>query len=81
MITREENDDCGCSDGLSKRKSLKYLALHHDVDMKSLLRELLKGTKVEKEHTDSAKIAMKIAYDHLEEDPKYYTKLHKMENK
>ena len=37
--------------------------------------ELKKGIKVEKEHTDNPKIAMKIALDHLAEDPKYYTKL------
>ena len=33
------------------------------------------GIEVEKEHTDNPKIALKIALDHLKEDPKYYTKL------
>ena len=37
--------------------------------------ELKKGIEVEKEHTDDPKIAIKIALDHLDEDPKYYTKL------
>jgi len=37
--------------------------------------ELKKGIEVEKEHTDDLRIAMKIALDHLAEDPKYYTKL------
>ena len=37
--------------------------------------ELRKGIKVEKEHTNDPRIAMKIALDHLAEDPKYYTKL------
>ena len=37
--------------------------------------ELKKGIEVEKEHTDNPKVAMKIALDHLDEDPKYYTKL------
>ena len=37
--------------------------------------ELKKGIEVEKEHTDDPKVAMKIALDHLDEDPKYYTKL------
>jgi hypothetical protein len=37
--------------------------------------ELKKGIEVEKEHTDDHRIAMKIALDHLDEDPKYYTKL------
>ncbi len=38
-------------------------------------KELKKGIEVEKEHTDNPKIALKIALDHLDEDPKYYTKL------
>lgn len=37
--------------------------------------ELKKGIEVEKEHTDDPRIAMKIALDHLDEDPQYYTKL------
>ncbi len=37
--------------------------------------ELKKGIEVEKEHTDDPKIALKIALDHLDEDPEYYTKL------
>jgi hypothetical protein len=46
-----------------------------------LKKELRKGAAVEKEHTDSIKIAKKIAKDHLWEDPHYYTKLAKMETK
>lgn len=42
--------------------------------------QLNKGIKVEMEHTDDKKIAKKIAMDHLYEDPKYYTKLKKMES-
>jgi hypothetical protein len=37
--------------------------------------ELRKGIEVEKEHTNNPKIALKIALDHLDEDPQYYTKL------
>ena len=40
---------------------------------------LSKGTKVETEHTSDRQIAEEIAMDHLEEDPKYYEKLEKME--
>lgn len=40
---------------------------------------LASGTGVEKEHTKDSKIAEKIAKDHLEEDPNYYTKLKEME--
>lgn len=35
------------------------------------------GIKVEMEHTKDPKIAEKIATDHLNEDPHYYTKLTK----
>jgi hypothetical protein len=42
--------------------------------------ELKMGMEVEKEHTDDPKITKIIALQHLAEDPKYYTKLKKMEN-
>lgn len=45
---------------------------------KSALRE---GTKVEMEHTDSKKVAQRIAMDHLVEDPNYYVKLRAIEGK
>ena len=38
------------------------------------------GTKVEMEHTDDPAKAQQIAMDHLTEDPKYYTKLNRMES-
>lgn len=46
-----------------------------------LEKQLNKGVKIEKEHTNSVKIAKQIAKDHLLEDPKYYIKLTKMETK
>jgi len=48
-----------------------------DVDPK----ELAMGIKVEMEHTKNKEMAKKIALDHLYEDPKYYTKLKKIETK
>lgn len=39
--------------------------------------ELIKGIKVEMEHTDNMLIAKEIAMDHLMEDPFYYKKLQK----
>jgi len=39
--------------------------------------QLRMGVKIEKEHTNSAKIAKQIAKAHLNENPKYYTKLKK----
>ena len=41
------------------------------------LEELKKGLNVETEHTKDKKTALKIAIDHLWENPKYYTKLAK----
>jgi hypothetical protein len=38
------------------------------------------GTQHELEHTSSRTVAKKIAMDHLNEHPKYYTYLNKMEN-
>ena len=48
-------------------------------DFKVLMDQIRKGKKIEQEHDVSEVEAVKIALDHLEEDPKYYTKLKKME--
>lgn len=42
-------------------------------------KKLEAGKKVEREHTSNKEIAEEIAMDHLTEDPKYYTKLKKIE--
>ncbi len=42
-------------------------------------KELGKGERVEREHTDDEEIAKEIAKDHLSEDKNYYDKLQKME--
>jgi len=44
-----------------------------------LEQQLRMGIGIEKEHTDNPEEAGKIAIDHLQEDPNYYTKLKKME--
>jgi hypothetical protein len=41
--------------------------------------QLIKGIRVEMEHTDKPQIARKIALDHLDENPFYYEYLDKME--
>lgn len=41
--------------------------------------QLKMGTEVEMEHTDNVEVAKKIAKDHLDEMPDYYTKLKRME--
>jgi hypothetical protein len=44
---------------------------------KEKLKQIKKGIEVEMEHTDDPKLALKIAMDHIKEDPKYYDKLDK----
>lgn len=63
--------------GLAKGKTLKQLAKKHKTKVDSLKKELVKGIKVEREHTKKKTVAKKIAMDHLAENPKYYTKLSK----
>ncbi len=65
--------------GLSSGKSLTDIAKKHKIDIESLKTQLSKGIKVEMEHTDNKQTAKEIAMDHLYEDPKYYTKLKKIE--
>jgi hypothetical protein len=71
---------------LAGGKTLEDIAKKHDPkgyysiedSIQSLKKELVKGIKVEMEHTSDKKEAAKIAMDHLYEDPKYYTKLAKI---
>ena len=58
--------------GLAADQTLKSLqAKYPSLDMRAAI---LKGAKVEMEHTTDPKIAVEIAMDHLMEDPKYYNK-------
>ena len=43
--------------------------------------QIKKGTKIEMEHTNSKKVARRIALDHLKEHPRYYDYLEEAENK
>lgn len=67
--------------GLADKMSLGDIAQKHKVDIKDLTKQFLQGVKIEMEHTDSKNKASEIAMDHLSEDPKYYTKLKKVEAK
>lgn len=66
--------------GLADKLNIKEIAKHHDVKLSDLMPEYKKGIQIEMEHTDSESIAREIARDHLYEDPKYYTKLAKIES-
>lgn len=58
-------------------KSLEALAKKHDVTVDALKKQLEIGIKVEHEHTEDDDKARRIALDHLDEKPDYYTKLKK----
>lgn len=94
LFTKEETKESEkIPGGISKGKTLKDIARKHSYDdskdstskekiekmFSHLKKQLVKGVKVELEHTDSIKVAMEIAKDHLFEDPEYYTKLKKIE--
>jgi hypothetical protein len=55
------------------------IAKLHGVSMDVIAAQLVKGIKVEMEHTTDKDTAREIALDHLKEDPKYYDKLTKVE--
>jgi len=75
--------------GLADGKSIQDIVTHHGKESwasiqfesleKIVNRNLEKGIKIEKEHTDDESQAREIAMDHLWEDPKYYDKLEKIE--
>lgn len=58
---------------------IEDLATKHGVSLEHMQDQLGMGLKVEMEHTKDMDVAKKIALDHLNEDPDYYTKLAKME--
>lgn len=73
--------------GLSDKKTLNDIAKKHsnkdnfDSILSLIKKQLSIGMKVEMEHTNDKNKAREIAMDHLYEDPKYYTKLKKIEAK
>jgi len=67
--------------GVAAGMTPQDIAKHHGVSVVKILKQLKMGSKVEREHTDSQATALKIAMDHVYEDPAYYTKLANMEKK
>lgn len=59
--------------------SEKTLSRKFDLSKDKIKEIIMKGSKVEKEHTKSQSKAEEIARDHLGEIPDYYTRLSKME--
>lgn len=62
-----------------KTPTLEKIAKKHNVELSWLKKQLAAGIQVEKEHTTKHEVAEEIALDHLNEDPKYYIKLKKIE--
>ena len=60
-------------------KTVDELSELHKVPVSEILDQLHIGEKVEMEHTNDYEIARIIALQHIEESPKYYTLLDKME--
>jgi hypothetical protein len=94
LFTKEETKESEkLKGGLADTSSLYDIAAKHVEDktvkkqsperiskmLSHLTQQLIKGIKVEMEHTDDVKVAKEIAMDHLAEDPNYYTKLKRIE--
>lgn len=65
--------------GLAQNITIGEIAQMHEVSLDHVIRQLIKGVKVEKEHTTDLDVAMEIAFDHIYEDPNYYDKLSSIE--
>lgn len=80
----QKMNECGCEHELktgghlSKGKSLKDIAEMHNVSLSHIKEQLKKGIEVESEHTSDKKEQIRIAKDHLVENPNYYTILEKV---
>ena len=68
-------------DMLKTPSNLLKISQMHKVPVEFLQSQLIKGMEVESEHTNREGVAKIIALHHLEEDPRYYIKLEKIENK
>ena len=66
---------------LTSKHTPRELAKKYGKTYDHVSKELEKGIKVEREHTQNRLVAKKIALDHLAEDLSYYKKLRKIERK
>jgi hypothetical protein len=65
--------------GLSDNMTVEQIAEKHGVSVEAIEMQIEKGKKIEMEHTDNEKEAIKVTMDHLVEIPDYYDRLIKME--
>jgi hypothetical protein len=75
------NSDIRYEDGgkLKKPHTILEIAKKHKIKVSEVSKALIKGQKLEREHTKDDEIAKTIAKHHLWESPKYYDKLKQME--
>jgi GNAT superfamily N-acetyltransferase len=74
------NDLLSSKDNFGIKSPTVYeLAKKYGVDVQEVLKQLIDGIKVEREHTKDDTIAKEIALDHIGEDLYYYVKLRKVE--
>lgn len=78
-ITDMKNKTDKYKDILKKPSNLLKISQMHKVPVEFLQSQLVKGMKVEGEHTTREAVAKIIALHHLEEDPRYYMKLEEIE--
>jgi hypothetical protein len=66
--------------GVADNKTIEDIANKHSVPVKQIQLQLMKGVKVEFEHTNDKSKSREIAMDHLWELPDYYDRLENMEH-
>ena len=76
---RKKNESVTKQDLNAPTPTIQMLATKWQTSPKEILTQVKKGVKVEAEHTTNFDVAMEIALDHINEDPKYYDKLKKVE--
>jgi len=64
---------------LKPYNSVEEIAKKHRLEVSFIQKQLDMGAPIEHEHTKDQKLAVKIALQHLDEIPDYYTRLKKME--
>ena len=80
ILKKKENLREAGGGGLSDGMTVQDIVDKHNADYNQIVDQLMMGKDVEMEHTNNEKLSLKIAKDHLVEDPEYYTKLKNMED-
>ena len=65
--------------GMAQYATIGDIAKMHKTPLDQIIKQIVKGVKIESEHTTDLDIAMEIAFDHVYENPTYYDDLKKIE--